>query len=77
MTKKVEDFIEFEVDGHKVWAIIKIDGQVLARERLPRQYLQPDIDPELQKWAFTGLAKRLKAKMKGVPLEGANGKILS
>lgn len=74
---KVEDFIEFEVEGHKVWAVVKVEGNILARERIPRQYLQPDLDPEQQKWYFTGIAKRLKAKMKDLPVTGANGEALN
>lgn len=75
-SKKVEDLIVFEVDGHRVWATIQFEGKTLARERIPRQYLQPDLDPEQQAWYFRGIAKRLKAKLKDLPVTGANGKAL-
>jgi len=72
----VSDSVEFVVDGHVVWAVVKHNDTVLARERIPRQYLQPGIDPERQKWYFTGIAKRLKAKLQNKPLTGANGRVL-
>ncbi|MGL4898615.1 MAG: hypothetical protein ACRC4U_00965 [Shewanella sp.] len=76
MTKTLAESIEFDVDGNKVWAVVRHNGTVLARERIPRQYLNPNIDVELQAWYFKGIAKRLKAKMRNIPLTGANGRIL-
>ncbi len=77
--KSFKELIEFEVEGHKVWAIAKHPetGAVIARERIPRQYLAPDLDPEQQSWYFKGIAKRLKAKVLGKELTGANGQALN
>ena len=75
--KTLAESVEFDFDGKVVWAILTVNGAVVARERIPRQWIKPDLDPELQRWYFTGIAKRLKAKMQGKPVRGANGKDLN
>lgn len=75
--KTLAESVEFEFDGHVIWAVLRANGAVVAKERVPRQWIKPDLDPELMKWYFTGIAKRLKAKMLGKPVKGANGKDLN
>jgi len=75
--KQIKEAIDFEYDGHAVYAVVKVHGRIIARERIPRQYLKPDIDKETQAWAFTGIAKRLKAKIDKTEFRGMNGQTLN
>jgi hypothetical protein len=77
MTKVTAEHVDMEFDGKYVWAVIRVGQTVIARERVPRQYIKPDIDPELQEWYMRGVAKRLKAKLKNKPITDDNGQALN
>lgn len=80
MNKEIEaikEAVDFEYDGHRVWAVIKRYGKIIARERIPREWLNPDMDKTKQEWYFTGIARRLRAKLKRIDLRTDDGKALN
>jgi hypothetical protein len=77
MTKVTADHVDMIFDGKYVWAVVKVGETIIARERVPRQYIKPDISKELQEWYMRGVAKRLRAKISNQPVTGKDGQALN
>lgn len=75
----ITETVTIESDDYRVYAIVRHGEAVMAKERVPRQYVSPTCDPERAREYFEGVCRRLMARIPRPPkpdVKEDNGKAL-
>lgn len=76
-SQRITEELTIEHDQHRVFACVWHSGQLVARERIPRQYVDPKCKPELAEEYLKGVCVRLMARIPKPTVKEDNGQVIN